>query len=45
MSDKLQVDLNTSGTSKGLIALLNSTIKGLEGLEGKFSMKLKIREK
>lgn len=42
--DELQVDLDSSGTSQTLIALLKSTIAGLEGLEGKFTIKLRIRE-
>lgn len=39
--DLLKVDVDSTGTSEGIIALLQSTIKGLENLEGTFKLKLK----
>ena len=42
--DKLRIELNTKGTTEGIIALLQSTIEGIKNTDTKFKLKLTLQE-
>ena len=43
--DPLEIDLNTTGTAEGIVAILRSTIEGIKDLKGKIHLVMKLREK
>ena len=48
MSEKyepLEVDLDTTGSQEGIIAILESTIEGIRNIKGKIRLVLTLREK
>ena len=48
MSEKyapLEVDVDVTGTSEGIIEILETTIKGIRDLKGKIRLVMKLREK
>jgi hypothetical protein len=42
--DKLRIELNSKGTTEGIIALLQSTIEGIKNTDTTLKLKLTLQE-